>query len=289
MSSAGLASIPSTPTSRLEPLKPERPWPGRRGCVPARVYQSTATGLQTRAQGCERACLGVVAIVLLTHFTPRAEAVVSRGEMLDQPMVAVDVGALRRHAESCLTGGDFVVADTAYAEMRRLGVLSRTDAGNWLKAVHALGSAERQPTLSELVASFPDDQDILEFVAAELWQRADSRAEQVGGSEDDVVAQQAWSAALRMTGPVPISDTEGVRRPARRREPCACSRTGGHLGDQCRRGSRPRGRLRRAGRIQYGGRTLRRTLHTVGPRRCRPRYRGPLPLDPVADRRRPLR
>ena len=137
--------------------------------------------------------------------------------MLDQPMVAVDVGALRRHAESCLTGGDFVVADTAYAEMRRLGVLSRTDAGNWLKAVHALGSAERQPTLSELVASFPDDQDILEFVAAELWQRADSRAEQVGGSEDDVVAQQAWSAALRMTGPVPISDTEGVRRPARRR------------------------------------------------------------------------
>ena len=84
-----------------------------------------------------------------------------------------------------------------------------TDAGNWLAAVHALGSAQHQPTLSELVASFPDDQDILEFIAAELWQRAESRAEQVGGADDDVLARQAWAAALRMAGPVPALRPRG--------------------------------------------------------------------------------
>ncbi|HEY3547993.1 MAG TPA: hypothetical protein VGK17_18125 [Propionicimonas sp.] len=131
--------------------------------------------------------------------------------MLDQPVVAVDSDALRRRAEKCLASADFVAADAAYAELRRLGGLSRTDAGNWLAAVHALGSAQHQPTLSELVASFPDDQDILEFIAAELWQRAESRAERAGGADDDVLAKQAWAAALRMAGPVPASDTEGVR------------------------------------------------------------------------------
>ena len=131
--------------------------------------------------------------------------------MLDQPVIAVDSDSLRWRAEKCLASGDFQAADAAYAELRRLGGLSRTDAGKWLTVVHALGSDDHQPTLSELVASFPDDQDILEFVAAELWQRAERRAEQAGGAADDVLAQQAWSAALRMAGPVPSSDTEGVR------------------------------------------------------------------------------
>ena len=43
------------------------------------------------------------------------------GEMLDQPMVAVDSDALRWRAEKCLASGDFVAADAAYAELRRLG------------------------------------------------------------------------------------------------------------------------------------------------------------------------
>ena len=94
--------------------------------------------------------------------------------MLDQPVITADSEELRGRAESCLSSGDFVGADVAYAELRRQGVLSRKDAGNWLQAVHVLSSAQRQPTLTELVASFPDDQDILEFVAAELWQRSEA-------------------------------------------------------------------------------------------------------------------
>lgn len=131
--------------------------------------------------------------------------------MLDQPLVSADLDQLRGRAEAALSASDFTAADSSYAELRRLGALSRADAGNWLRAVHALDTARRRPTLSELVESFPDDQDILEFIAAELWQRAESRAGQPGVAEDDELARQAWAAALRMAGPVPASDAEGVR------------------------------------------------------------------------------
>lgn len=130
--------------------------------------------------------------------------------MLDQPVIGAATDELRWRAESALSSGDYGAADAAYAELRRAGALSRADAGNWLKAVRGLGTARHQPTLAELVESFPDDQDILEFVAAELWQRAEARAEQ-SGAEYDELARQAWSAALRMAGPVPASDTDGVR------------------------------------------------------------------------------
>lgn len=131
--------------------------------------------------------------------------------MLDQPVVGADFDQLRRHAESCLSSGDFVAADATYTDLHRAGALLRGDAANWLKAVRSLGAGRQRPTLAELVETFPDDQDILEFVAAELWQRAESRAERVGDAEDDLLARQAWSAALRMAGPVPDSDADGVR------------------------------------------------------------------------------
>ncbi len=130
--------------------------------------------------------------------------------MLDQPVIGAATDELRWRAESSLSSGDYADADAAYAELHRLGGLSRADAGRWLQAVRGLGSAREHPTLGELVETFPDDQDILEFVAAELWQRAETRAEQAG-TEDDELARQAWSAALRMAGPVPSSDADGVR------------------------------------------------------------------------------
>ncbi|MGC3995233.1 MAG: hypothetical protein QM779_14150 [Propionicimonas sp.] len=130
--------------------------------------------------------------------------------MLDQPTVAADLAALRRRAEAGIADGTFDVADTAYAELHRLGGLDRVDAGNWLRTLRALGVRRPQPSLAELVASFPDDQDILEFVAAELWQRAETRAADAE-SDDDDLAREAWSAALKMAGPVPRTDAEGVR------------------------------------------------------------------------------
>lgn len=130
--------------------------------------------------------------------------------MLEQPTATTEVDRLRRRAEGDLAEGAFGAADAAYEELRRLGALTRTDAANWLQALRTLGVTGQRPSLAELVASFPDDQDILEFVAAELWQRAESRAEDAG-SADDELARQAWAAALRMAAPVPESDADGVR------------------------------------------------------------------------------
>ena len=123
--------------------------------------------------------------------------------------VVASVDQLRRRAEGSMAEGAFGAADAAYEEVRRLGGLSRADAANWLQALRALGGERQRPGLAELVASFPDDQDILEFVAAELWQRAETRAGRVG--EDDELARQAWTAALRMAAPTPASDADGVR------------------------------------------------------------------------------
>lgn len=131
--------------------------------------------------------------------------------MLRQSTATADPDQLRRRAETYLADGDFAAADTTYEELHRSGALTRADAANWLQAVRALDGTRQRPSLAELVQAFPDDQDILEFVAAELWQRAESRAELAGEATDDQLARQAWTAALRMTGPVPQSDADGVR------------------------------------------------------------------------------
>lgn len=131
--------------------------------------------------------------------------------MLEQRGVAAAFEQLRRHAEECFASGDYAAADAAYEELHRQGGLVQADVGRWLGALRSLGVGRTQPSLRELVETFPDDQDILEFVAAELWQRAESRAEQTGVAEDDELARQAWSAALRMAGPVPETDADGVR------------------------------------------------------------------------------
>ena len=131
--------------------------------------------------------------------------------MLDQPTVRADYDQLRRRAEACLDQGDFGAADAVYGELHRGGWLTRADASNWLRALASRDAASARPTLTELVESFPDDQDILEFVAAELWQRAESRSEEAGSATDDDLARQAWTAALRIAAPLPTTDADGVR------------------------------------------------------------------------------
>jgi hypothetical protein len=149
--------------------------------------------------------------VSLADKPPRRKNPALEGEMLQQREVAGGIDDLRRRAETSFAAGDYADADVAYDELHRRGALGSADAGRWLRALRELGVQRQQPSLRDLVESFPDDQDILEFVAAELWQRAESRAEQVGAADDDQLASQAWAAALRMAGPVPESDADGVR------------------------------------------------------------------------------
>lgn len=130
------------------------------------------------------------------------------GELTD---VTAEIEGLRRRAEAGIAEGSFDVAADAYTELHDRRALSRADAANWLRAQRALGTRLQRPSLAELVDSFPDDQDILEFVAAELWQRAEARAGETGVDDDDALARRAWAAALKMAGPVPGTDEDGVR------------------------------------------------------------------------------
>ncbi|MGB7962295.1 MAG: hypothetical protein WCF12_04950 [Propionicimonas sp.] len=121
-----------------------------------------------------------------------------------------DTGAelLRAAASRSYVTGDFAAADAGFEELHRAGALEPGDAHQWVDALRQLGSTKEPPTLQELAAAFPDDQDIVEFVAAELWQRAVS----AGASDSDAeLARHAWSAAVTMAAPGPRSDDEGVR------------------------------------------------------------------------------
>lgn len=121
---------------------------------------------------------------------------------------ATGADALRAAASRSYATGDFAAADAGFEELHRAGALEPGDARQWVDALRHLGSTKEPPTLQELAAAFPDDQDIVEFVAAELWQRAVSSS---AGESDTELARHAWSAAVRMAAPGPRSDDEGVR------------------------------------------------------------------------------
>ena len=132
------------------------------------------------------------------------------GQLMTTVVDRTDTGAgrLRAAASQSYATGDFAAADAEYEELHRAGALEPGDARQWVDALRHLGSTKEPPTLQELAAAFPDDQDIVEFVAAELWQRAVS----AGASDSDAeLARHAWSAAVSMAAPGPRSDDEGVR------------------------------------------------------------------------------
>ena len=128
---------------------------------------------------------------------------------------AVETGgldALRLGADASFQAHDFVAADRAYEELHRQGALRPGDARQWVAALRQIGARRQEaPTLRQLAAEFPDDQDILEFVAAELWQRAETLAERSGPESDQTLAREAWATALKMAAPGPRSDEDGVR------------------------------------------------------------------------------
>lgn len=131
--------------------------------------------------------------------------------MLDQGVVTSEAEALRRTADERFQAADYVTADDCYEELHRRGQLRPGDARQWVQALRHVDAQRREvPTLRQLAEEFPDDQDILEFVAAELWQRAETLAGHPG-PDDEALARDAWATALKMAAPGPRSDDEGVR------------------------------------------------------------------------------
>ncbi|MEN0069952.1 MAG: hypothetical protein AAGC63_02985 [Propionicimonas sp.] len=120
---------------------------------------------------------------------------------------AVDAAALRAAARRSVESADFTAADATFARLRELGALEPADAREWVASLRSAGAVKEPGELQRLVDDFPDDQDIVEFVAAELWQRAAA----TGIVEDAELARQAWGTALRMVGPGPRTDAEGRR------------------------------------------------------------------------------
>jgi hypothetical protein len=121
---------------------------------------------------------------------------------------ATDTASLREHARDRYRSSDFAGARDAYQELHSRGGLQPGDAREWVHALRSLDNSAETATLQQLVTAFPDDQDIVEFAAAELWQRAVSAAADAPDSE---LARQAWAAAVRMSAPGPGSDADGVR------------------------------------------------------------------------------
>jgi len=120
---------------------------------------------------------------------------------------AADAAALRAAALRSLASSDFSAADATFSRLRELGALEPEDARGWVASLRSAGAVKEPVELQRLVEDFPDDQDIVEFVAAELWQRAAA----TGTVEDADLARQAWGTALRMVGPGPRTDAEGRR------------------------------------------------------------------------------
>lgn len=129
-----------------------------------------------------------------------------------RPLPAGELDALRQRAEASFRSQDFQTADRSYEELHRLGALGPGDARQWVAALRQIGARRQEaPTLRQLAEEFPDEQDILEFVAAELWQRAEALAERAGPFTDQTLAREAWSTALKMAAPGPRDDEDGVR------------------------------------------------------------------------------
>ena len=123
------------------------------------------------------------------------------------PGPAADIAALRAAAHHSLLEEDFRTADATFARLRELGGLEPQDAREWVASLRTAALPKEPGELQRLADDFPDDQDIVEFVAAELWQRAAS----TGKVEDADLARQAWGTALRMVQPGPRNDAEGTR------------------------------------------------------------------------------
>jgi len=134
---------------------------------------------------------------------------------MDDPAVAKGADpyeAIRRVAEEALESEDWPDADRNYAELNRAGALTPGDARRWVTALeHASAGHRDASTLRQLAECFPDEDDVVEFVAGELWRRAEELSEAAGPAADLTMAQLAWGSALMLAPPLARSDDDAIR------------------------------------------------------------------------------
>ncbi len=118
----------------------------------------------------------------------------------------------RRRAEDALEAGEWAQADREYAELNRAGALTPGDARRWVSALEQCGAAHHDATTLRHVAEvFPEEDDVVEFVAGELWRRAEELSEKAGPVADLTMAQLAWGTALLLAPPLARSDDDALR------------------------------------------------------------------------------
>jgi len=118
----------------------------------------------------------------------------------------------RRLAEDALDSADWAAADREYAELQRAAALTPGDARRWVATLSHIGAAQHDTaTLRDLAESFPEEDDVVEYVADELWRRAEELSESAGPTVDLTMAQLAWSAALQLSPTLARSDEDAIR------------------------------------------------------------------------------
>ena len=120
-----------------------------------------------------------------------------------------DLTGLRRAAQRACEERDWTAADAAFAALHAARGLVAAEAVRWTEVLHDAGTDHHEPAvLRSLAEEFADEEAVVEFVAAELWRRAEALT---GGGSDLTIAQLAWVTALMLGPPLVRSEDEALR------------------------------------------------------------------------------
>lgn len=115
-------------------------------------------------------------------------------------------------AQADPTDTDRLHADRRYAQLHADGRLTADDARDWVGVLRVLGGEHTDANvLRDLAESFPDEPEVADFVADELWRRAAALSEAAGPTADLTLAQLAWGTALLLAPPIARSDEDAAR------------------------------------------------------------------------------
>jgi len=107
---------------------------------------------------------------------------------------------------------DTVAAERRYAQLYADGRLTAADARAWVAAMGGVDSDHRDASvLRDLAEALPDEPDVVDFVADELWRRAAALSEAAGPTADLTLAQLAWGTALLLAPPIARSEEDATR------------------------------------------------------------------------------
>ena len=107
---------------------------------------------------------------------------------------------------------DFAATDRRAARLFADGRLTAADARAWVTALESLGADHPDAAvLRDLAEAFPEEPEVVDFVAGELWRRAAALSEAAGPSADLAMAQVAWATTLLLAPPIARSDDDATR------------------------------------------------------------------------------